>query len=211
MSCARGGGLRGERFLGGSRPMQGDVGVHGQKLMGGAVTTSLPLDGVFVHPRGLCESGEIGHGTRVWAFAHVLAGARIGRDCNICDGAFVENGASIGYRVTVKNHQVIGDHGSISTPGEGNAGGAAVPEVFQAIAEAKRARARVARVIDWRPQAHAYLGAFDDLSGRGLREDMPELLGDTVSGSGVDDRGQAFVDLTDVSEFERFILERSQP
>ena len=27
----------------------------------------------------------------------------------------------------------------------------------------------------------------------------------------VDDRGQAFVDLTDVGEFERFILERSQP
>ena len=59
------------------------------------------MDGVFVHPRGLCESEEIGQGTRVWAFAHVLAGARIGRDCNICDGAFVENGASIGDRVTV--------------------------------------------------------------------------------------------------------------
>ena len=38
-----------------------------------------------------------------------------------------------------------------------------------------------------------------------------ELLGDTESGSGVDDRGRAFVDLTDVDEFERFILERSQP
>jgi glycosyltransferase involved in cell wall biosynthesis len=76
---------------------------------------------------------------------------------------------------------------------------------------AKRARARVARVLDWRPQADAHLGVIDDLSGRGLREDMAELLGDTESGSGVDDRGQAFVDLTDVGEFERFILERSQP
>ena len=60
-----------------------------------------------MHPRGLCESEEIGQGTRVWAFAHVLAGARIGRDCNICDGAFVENGASIGDRVTVKNQVMI--------------------------------------------------------------------------------------------------------
>src|SRR4051794_22573708 len=77
--------------------------------MGGAVTTSLPLDGVFVHPRGLCESDEIGHGTRVWAFAHILAGARVGRDCNICDGAFVENGASIGDCVTVKNQVMIFD------------------------------------------------------------------------------------------------------
>ena len=76
---------------------------------------------------------------------------------------------------------------------------------------AKRARARVARVLDWRPQAQAYLGVFDDLSGHGQREDKTELLGDTESGPGVDDRGRAFVDLTDVDEFERFILERSQP
>jgi hypothetical protein len=39
----------------------------------------------FVHPQGLCESAAIGDNTRVWAFAHVLNGARIGRDCNICD------------------------------------------------------------------------------------------------------------------------------
>jgi UDP-3-O-[3-hydroxymyristoyl] glucosamine N-acyltransferase len=65
------------------------------------VRTSLPLEGVFVHPYGLCESDEVGPGTRVWAFAHVLAGARIGRDCNVCDGAFMENGASVGDRVTV--------------------------------------------------------------------------------------------------------------
>ena len=76
---------------------------------------------------------------------------------------------------------------------------------------AKRARARVARVLDWRPQAHTYLGVIDDLSGDGLQEDQPELLGDTESGPGVDDRGRAFVDFTDVHEFERFILERSQP
>jgi UDP-2-acetamido-3-amino-2,3-dideoxy-glucuronate N-acetyltransferase len=67
-------------------------------VIGGAVTTSLSLYGVFVHPNGLCESTKVGHGTRVWAFAHVLAGARIGRDCNVCDGAFVENGASVGDR-----------------------------------------------------------------------------------------------------------------
>jgi UDP-2-acetamido-3-amino-2,3-dideoxy-glucuronate N-acetyltransferase len=77
------------------------------KLMGGAVRTSLPLEGVFVHSHGLCESDEVGPGTRVWAFAHVLAGARIGRDCNVCDGGFVEKGASVGDRVTVKNQVMI--------------------------------------------------------------------------------------------------------
>lgn len=56
----------------------------------------------FIHEKALCESGDIGQGTRVWAFAHVLPGARIGRDCNICDGVFVENDVVIGDRTTVK-------------------------------------------------------------------------------------------------------------
>ncbi|MGQ0799724.1 MAG: WxcM-like domain-containing protein [Pseudomarimonas sp.] len=56
----------------------------------------------FVHPQALCESSHVGAGTRVWAFAHVLPGARIGRDCNICDGVFVENDVVVGDRVTVK-------------------------------------------------------------------------------------------------------------
>ena len=32
-----------------------------------------------------------------------MEGARVGADCNICMGAFVEGGAVIGNRVTVKN------------------------------------------------------------------------------------------------------------
>jgi len=60
------------------------------------------MSDVFVHAQGLCESSEVGGGTRIWAFAHVLEGARIGSDCNICDGVFVEGGAVVGDRVTVK-------------------------------------------------------------------------------------------------------------
>jgi acetyltransferase-like isoleucine patch superfamily enzyme len=56
----------------------------------------------FVHPQALCESRNVGEGTRIWAFAHVLPGAQIGRDCNICDHVFVENDVVIGDRVTVK-------------------------------------------------------------------------------------------------------------
>jgi len=65
------------------------------------------LPDVFVHPQGLCESTDVGAGTRVWAFAHVLEGARLGIDCNVCDGAFVEGGAVLGDRVTVKNQVMI--------------------------------------------------------------------------------------------------------
>ena len=56
----------------------------------------------FIHPNALCESRAIGPGTRVWAFAHILPEARIGSDCNICDGVFVENDVVIGDRTTVK-------------------------------------------------------------------------------------------------------------
>jgi len=56
----------------------------------------------FQHPLAVVESTQIGDGTRVWAFAHILPGARIGRDCNICDHTFVENDVVIGDRVTVK-------------------------------------------------------------------------------------------------------------
>jgi acetyltransferase-like isoleucine patch superfamily enzyme/dTDP-4-dehydrorhamnose 3,5-epimerase-like enzyme len=60
------------------------------------------MNGVFVHPQGLCESQNVGPRTRVWAFAHVLPGARIGADCNVCDHVFVENDVIVGDRVTLK-------------------------------------------------------------------------------------------------------------
>jgi UDP-2-acetamido-3-amino-2,3-dideoxy-glucuronate N-acetyltransferase len=60
-------------------------------------------DAPFVHPMGLCESPEVGAGTRIWAFAHVMRGAVVGRDCNLGDHTFVEDGARLGDRVTVKN------------------------------------------------------------------------------------------------------------
>jgi UDP-2-acetamido-3-amino-2,3-dideoxy-glucuronate N-acetyltransferase len=56
----------------------------------------------FVHPQGICESDSVGAGTNVWAFAHVLPGAVIGENCNICDHVFIENDVVLGDRVTVK-------------------------------------------------------------------------------------------------------------
>jgi len=56
-----------------------------------------------IHDKALVEPGAvIGAGTRVWAFAHILPGARIGADCNICDQVFIENDVVIGDRVTIK-------------------------------------------------------------------------------------------------------------
>ena len=57
----------------------------------------------FVHPKGLAESDQIGEGTRVWAFAHVMGGARVGEGCNVGECSFVEAGAVLGDHVTIKN------------------------------------------------------------------------------------------------------------
>jgi UDP-2-acetamido-3-amino-2,3-dideoxy-glucuronate N-acetyltransferase len=64
---------------------------------------------VFVHERALCESDDIGPRTRVWAFAHVMKGAKVGSDCNVGDHAFIESGARLGNHVTVKNCVLVWD------------------------------------------------------------------------------------------------------
>jgi acetyltransferase-like isoleucine patch superfamily enzyme len=63
----------------------------------------------FVHPSALCESGAVGAGTRVWAFAHVMSGAVVGTDCNLGDHVFVEGRARVGNGVTIKNGVQIWD------------------------------------------------------------------------------------------------------
>ena len=60
------------------------------------------MSDLFVHPQALCESKKVGNRTRIWAFAHILPGAELGEDCNICDNVFIENDVLVGDRVTIK-------------------------------------------------------------------------------------------------------------
>lgn len=66
-------------------------------------------DHYFKHPLALVESDEIGPGTRIWAWAHVMGGATIGSDCNVGEHCFIEKGAVLGDRVTVKNGVAVWD------------------------------------------------------------------------------------------------------
>ena len=56
----------------------------------------------FRPPAAIVETDAVGEGTRIWAFAHILPGARVGAGCNICDHTFIENDVVVGDRVTVK-------------------------------------------------------------------------------------------------------------
>jgi UDP-2-acetamido-3-amino-2,3-dideoxy-glucuronate N-acetyltransferase len=57
----------------------------------------------FAHPLAMVDTDDIGDDTRIWAFAHVMRGARVGCDSNIGEHSFIEEGASLGNNVTVKN------------------------------------------------------------------------------------------------------------
>ena len=56
----------------------------------------------YIHPNALVLTDAVGINTRIWAFVHVLEGAQIGKNCNICDHCFIENDVKIGDNVTIK-------------------------------------------------------------------------------------------------------------
>lgn len=66
------------------------------------VDDEFPATGYFVHDLARVETQNVGAGTRIWAFSHILPGATIGKDVNICDHTFIENDVLVGDRVTIK-------------------------------------------------------------------------------------------------------------
>jgi UDP-2-acetamido-3-amino-2,3-dideoxy-glucuronate N-acetyltransferase len=64
---------------------------------------------MMIHPLADVQSKNIGEGTSVWQFAVILAGAVIGKNCNINCHTFIENDVVIGDNVTVKSGTFIWD------------------------------------------------------------------------------------------------------
>jgi UDP-2-acetamido-3-amino-2,3-dideoxy-glucuronate N-acetyltransferase len=69
----------------------------------------MTLDPPLIHSHALVDSQNIGADTRIWAFAHVMAGAVIGSGCNICDHTCIDPDVVIGDRVTVKSFVYLVD------------------------------------------------------------------------------------------------------
>ena len=57
----------------------------------------------FIHPLADVQSKNIGKDSKVWQFCIILAGAIIGRNCNINAHVLIENDVIIGDNVTVKS------------------------------------------------------------------------------------------------------------
>jgi len=59
----------------------------------------------FTHETAVIDAGaQIGEGTRVWHFSHIMPGAVIGNDCNIGQNVFIDNGVAIGNGVKIQNN-----------------------------------------------------------------------------------------------------------
>ena len=50
------------------------------------------------------EGAQIGDGTNIWHFCHVMPTAVIGKDCNIGQNVFIDNDVVIGNRVKIQNN-----------------------------------------------------------------------------------------------------------
>lgn len=59
----------------------------------------------YAHPTAVLDEGcHVGHGSRIWHFSHVCAGADIGEDCNLGQNVFVADGVILGRNVKVQNN-----------------------------------------------------------------------------------------------------------
>ena len=65
------------------------------------------MSDTYIHPKALVETDQIGADTRIWAFAHLMADAVVGKECNIGDHVFIESGVRVGDGVTIKNNALI--------------------------------------------------------------------------------------------------------
>jgi UDP-2-acetamido-3-amino-2,3-dideoxy-glucuronate N-acetyltransferase len=65
-------------------------------------------DGYFAHESAYVDQGaQIGAGTKIWHFCHVMGGAKIGERCSLGQNVFVANATSIGDGAKIQNNVSI--------------------------------------------------------------------------------------------------------
>lgn len=59
----------------------------------------------FVHESSYVDEGcEIGEGTKVWHFSHIMCGCKIGKRCNIGQNVVISPGVELGEGVKIQNN-----------------------------------------------------------------------------------------------------------
>jgi UDP-2-acetamido-3-amino-2,3-dideoxy-glucuronate N-acetyltransferase len=64
----------------------------------------------FIHETSLVDQPcQIGNGTKIWHFSHIMTNCKIGENCNLGQNVFVSTGAVLGNNVKVQNNVSIYD------------------------------------------------------------------------------------------------------
>jgi len=59
----------------------------------------------FAHETAVIDDGvNIGKGTKIWHFSHIMTGSVIGKNCNIGQNVVISPGVKLGYNVKVQNN-----------------------------------------------------------------------------------------------------------
>ena len=59
----------------------------------------------FAHQTAIIDSGcQIGQGTRIWHFSHIMSGCTVGDDCSIGQNVVISPDVKIGNRVKIQNN-----------------------------------------------------------------------------------------------------------
>jgi UDP-2-acetamido-3-amino-2,3-dideoxy-glucuronate N-acetyltransferase len=78
-----------------------------RSLRGQAVSVQVHEESTkyFADPTAVIDSAtEIGLGTKIWHFSHVMSGSRIGCNCNLGQNVVISPGVRIGDRVKIQNN-----------------------------------------------------------------------------------------------------------
>ena len=62
----------------------------------------------FIHESAVVDQGaEVGAGSKIWHFSHVMGGAKLGESCNLGQNVFIASGVVLGRNVKVQNNVSI--------------------------------------------------------------------------------------------------------
>lgn len=63
------------------------------------------MNEAWIHPTAIVDEGaQVGAGSKVWHFSHLMPGAQIGSRCIIGQNVFIDNGTFVGNGVKIQNN-----------------------------------------------------------------------------------------------------------
>lgn len=99
-------GIEGLRVLQVLQTAQASLDLGGKLLSAQGITAAPPA--IYVHPTAVVDEGaQIGKGTKIWHFSHIMQGAKIGQRCVLGQNVNVDGGTQIGSNVKVQNNVSI--------------------------------------------------------------------------------------------------------